>query len=194
MIAIDIGTPPLTIDQIESAFAVSGQVLTLLMHEGTKKQLALLEPQDLLIKPDLSGIATSDFPRVGEAIERGRAAAEARRADLQRFSVSEEEWARYDARRKKAPPRASRQLRHLPDDPAERLAAMDGVLRLALANRAGSAVSELDRSAVIATLPDDLATRVRALGDALDLARFAGQSADFEQELREVVAALEALR
>ena len=103
VIAVDIGTQPLSREQITSAFSVSAQTLSLLMQGGTEHQLALLRPSDLLLKPDLSGISTADFPKVAEAIERGRRAASERAADFAHLSVDEAEWASYLARQRMRP-------------------------------------------------------------------------------------------
>ncbi|NCG21956.1 MAG: hypothetical protein GWP91_23310, partial [Rhodobacterales bacterium] len=98
------------------------------------------------------------------------------------------------ARRREAdlrPPTAVEQLAALPSDPALRLAALDGLLRLALAVREDVPSNELDRAAAIANLPEDLAQRTAALVQQLDRARFAdgpppSLATDLEQLIRDL--------
>lgn len=69
-------------------------------------------------------------------------------------------------------------LDQLPAEGEARLAAIDAAVRAALAAHAGVSVAELDRDAVLATLPEDLAEELRGLTRTLDRARFAGAGAD----------------
>lgn len=80
-------------------------------------------------------------------------------------------------------------LARLPAEPSARLAELDAVLRQALARRAGVAVAELDRDAVLDTLPGDLAARVREVTRRMDRARFGGAAAgrDLQPEVAELV-------
>jgi len=92
------------------------------------------------------------------------------------------------------PPGPFSYLRGLSEDPEERLAAFDGALRQALANREGVVVGALDRTAAIAALPDDVAEEVTALTQRLDRARYGGgaMSESLETEVRRVVSRVEA--
>ena len=86
------------------------------------------------------------------------------------------------------PPTAAERLRHLPDDRPGRLAALDAVVRQALADHGGIEVRQLDRDASIAALPVELASRLRAAVQVLDRARFAGGPDDgIEETVRELV-------
>lgn len=80
----------------------------------------------------------------------------------------------------------------LPDDPVERLTALDQALRLALAQRVGVTVETMDRDAALAQLDDNTASVVRGVLYALDRTRFAGAAAptDLEARTRAAVLAL----
>lgn len=85
-------------------------------------------------------------------------------------------------------------LARLPVEPEARLAELDAALRHALARFAEVPVAELDRDAVVASLPVDLGASVRDLTRGLDRARFAGQGSEgLEDQTRELVDAIERL-
>lgn len=110
----------------------------------------------------------------------GLAAAERLRAIAARRRVAAER-----------PPTVAERLAGLPEDRLGRLAALDGVLRQALAERSGVPLAQLDRDAAVAALPPPLDDRVRALWRSLDRARFAaGPSEGVEEAVRVLVAEL----
>lgn len=90
-----------------------------------------------------------------------------------------------------------RRLARLPQEPAARLQALDGALRLALARAVDVPISKLDRSYALTLLPTEVAELVRPVVLRLDRARFAEQatsSQDLESEVRAAVDALESWR
>lgn len=91
VIAVDISTPLASRERLASALGIYGQLISFLTALNVEEQLRSLREGDVLIRPDLEGIATLDFKKVGEAMRRGLAAAEALRAALARLSVSPEE-------------------------------------------------------------------------------------------------------
>jgi NTE family protein len=100
VIAVDVGTPPLTRDELQSALSITGQMISLLMQVRTEQQIERLEQQDILISPDLTGISTADFAIAVEAVARGVEAALAKLPELQRYAVSEQEFAAHLARQR----------------------------------------------------------------------------------------------
>lgn len=92
VIAVDISTPLASRERLVSAHGIYGQLIGFLTARNVEEQLRSLREGDILIRPDLHGITTLDFKRVGEAMRRGLAAAEASRAALSRLSVSPEEY------------------------------------------------------------------------------------------------------
>jgi NTE family protein len=95
VIAINIGTPLQEQDKLKNFFAVANQLTGLLTVENTRASLDSLKADDVLITPDLEGIASFNFAQFPESIERGYVAAEAMKEKLGTLSVSEEEYARF---------------------------------------------------------------------------------------------------
>lgn len=98
IIAVNVGSPLLAPDEIDSMIAVSAQMVNILTEQNVSRSLAGLKPEDIYIKPDLDGIAADDFQLNGEAAERGRAAAAALRERLLPLSVGADEYGRWQAR------------------------------------------------------------------------------------------------
>ncbi len=101
VVAVDISTPLAKRDDIKGFLGVLGQTSGFLTRLNVEQQIATLRDGDVLVTPDLDGIATLGFPQFGEAIERGVAAGRAAAARLSGLSVSEEEYAAW---RKGHPP------------------------------------------------------------------------------------------
>jgi NTE family protein len=95
VIAINIGTPLKGRDQLTNFFAIAGQLTGLTTVENVERQIAALRPNDILITPDLKGVASFNFAQFPEGIERGVEAAEALKERLKALSVPEEEYASF---------------------------------------------------------------------------------------------------
>lgn len=95
IIAVDISTPLAPRGQLDSIFGVSAQVVNMLGMENQRRAVEMLGPDDILIRPDLSGITATDFELMGEAVRRGLAAAPTFTHRLQPHSLGEEEWAEW---------------------------------------------------------------------------------------------------
>jgi len=95
---VDVGTPPLTKEQINSLFDVVAQTSNLMVSRNVREQMALLQQGDVLIRPDLNGYNTTAFGDNQVIIERGTAAAMAQTKELSRFSVSPERYAAWRSR------------------------------------------------------------------------------------------------
>jgi len=93
VIAVNVGSPLLPAEEVGSLLTVSVQMVNILTEQNVTRSLATLKPTDVLIKPDLNGITSSDFDKNSETADRGRAAAEAVADRLRAFSLSEEEYA-----------------------------------------------------------------------------------------------------
>jgi len=87
VIAVNIGTPLRTRDEITGILTVSDQISRILTNTNVARSLAELGPQDLLITPDLGAVQTADFDRLPEAAAAGEVAARKVRAELAQFSV-----------------------------------------------------------------------------------------------------------
>ncbi|MDE2564488.1 MAG: patatin-like phospholipase family protein, partial [Burkholderiales bacterium] len=98
VIAVDVGSPPLRPDQVTSLLTVTAQMVSLLTEQNVQASLALLRPQDILIRPDLGDIGAADFSRHEEAADRGRAAAEALAARLAPLAMDAADYAAWRGR------------------------------------------------------------------------------------------------
>lgn len=96
IIAVNVGTPPKDPRGL-SALGVAGQTVNILTERFITDQIATLGPGDLVITPELEEISASQFGRTMEAVAAGEEAARRVEAELRRFAVSEEEYARFRA-------------------------------------------------------------------------------------------------
>lgn len=89
IIAVAIDAPLREETQLDSAFAVTEQLTSFLVRQEVEQQKKLLTDHDLLLEPDLTGIETLAFEKMGLAIAAGNASAKANQAQLATFSVSQ---------------------------------------------------------------------------------------------------------
>ena len=99
VIAVDVEFPLYSADELDSAFAISEQMLTILIHKETRRQIDTLGDDDVLIRPELGTFASSDFGRIADTLEPGAEAARAVSASLRRLTRSESEYAEHVAQR-----------------------------------------------------------------------------------------------
>jgi predicted acylesterase/phospholipase RssA len=92
IIAVDIGTELLPKEALGSTFAVMGQMSFFLTNGNTLVQRGLLSKDDVLIKPNINGLSTTDWSNTEEAIIRGQAAANQQRQQLERLSLDDEAY------------------------------------------------------------------------------------------------------
>lgn len=106
IIAVDISDPLREGDTLREAFSVVGQLTTLMTRLNADRQLALLDDNDVLIRPDLEGRSSADFFDAPVIFELGATAARNHAVELSELRVSEEAWATYSERREQRPFRA----------------------------------------------------------------------------------------
>ncbi|AQA16988.1 hypothetical protein BST95_00885 [Halioglobus japonicus] len=99
LIVVDIGTPLRTREEITSILGVTDQMLNFLTRKNSLEQLSTLGDNDILIKPDLTGIGMLDFEETEVIFQRGYDAAMAMRNQLLPLAVSDAAWADYLAHR-----------------------------------------------------------------------------------------------
>lgn len=87
VIAVDIGSDLLPKEELQGTLAVMGQLSSFLTSSNALEQRKLLNDQDFLIKPDISGLSTTDWSYVGEAFNRGEIAANLQLSSLSRLSL-----------------------------------------------------------------------------------------------------------
>jgi NTE family protein len=102
LIAIDIGTPPLAREQIQDLLGITSQMVALLTDRYVQDAKKSLTAADVLIEPQLGDLTAADFERAPELIRLGREWASKHAAQLQRWSVPPDEFARWLARQRRA--------------------------------------------------------------------------------------------
>ena len=95
VIAVSLGAPLKPASEIQSVFAVTDQLTTIMTQQNTKQRIATLTDADVLIEPDLGALGTVDFDKAVEAISPGARATEDASPRLRRLTVSDTEYARY---------------------------------------------------------------------------------------------------
>lgn len=95
VIAVDIGSPLVTKDKLDSTIAVLDQLSNFLTNASTEKQKQLLSEKDVLIRPAIDALSTTDFTIMPLALTLGKEAANGQLDKLQSLSVSAEEYAAY---------------------------------------------------------------------------------------------------
>jgi len=93
IIAVDISTPLKKREQLTSTLSITGQLTGIITRRNTEEQIASLSGTDIFIVPDLGDISTADFAESGEAVPKGRAAAEQQREKLAGLTVSPADYA-----------------------------------------------------------------------------------------------------
>ncbi|QYJ71882.1 patatin-like phospholipase family protein [Shewanella sp. FJAT-51649] len=102
IIAVDIGSPLVKKDKLDSTIAVLDQLSNFLTNASTEKQKQLLTEKDVLIRPAIDALSTTDFTIMPLALTLGKEAANGQLDKLQGMSVSAEEYAAYvDAKKAK---------------------------------------------------------------------------------------------
>lgn len=97
LIAVDIGSPLRTKNQISNLLEVTDQLTRILTGRNAAASKRRLRPGDILILPDLGDITATQFDRSAEAIPTGEAAARAMRNELRALSLDESAYRSYRA-------------------------------------------------------------------------------------------------
>ena len=92
VIAVNVGSPLLPRDKLNSALGISLQMISVLTEQNVRVSLASLRSSDVLIEPELGDFSAADFENGMSLIPKGEAAAQAKAAALRRLSVSEAEY------------------------------------------------------------------------------------------------------
>ena len=75
IIAVNVGTPLLKREQMDTIVGVAGQMLSILTEQNVQASMALLKPTDILITPELGDFDTGDFDHLPHTLPIGEAAA-----------------------------------------------------------------------------------------------------------------------
>jgi len=93
VIAVDVSTPVLKLDELDSFLSVGAQVIGVSMQRSVNEELATLTPRDVFIVPALDGYSPADFMKVRELIALGEQAVESRAEQLRPYQLSVADYA-----------------------------------------------------------------------------------------------------
>jgi len=97
VIAVDISTPLLAQEDIDSVLKITQQLTGILTRRNVEAAISSLSDDDIFIVPDLGDISTTDFKDFRKAIPPGRAATEAQLADIRKLSLPNSQYQAYQA-------------------------------------------------------------------------------------------------
>lgn len=103
VIAVNLGTPLLEREQLQSALGVTVQMIAILTEQNVQRSLAELEATDVLILPQLGEITAADFERGDEAIAIGIEAALERSEQLVALALPADDYSSWQARLQRDP-------------------------------------------------------------------------------------------
>ncbi len=98
VIAVSLASPPPRAEDLDSAIALAGRSLDVMIDANQKAQLATLTARDVSIVVPMGDIGSAAFERAPEAIPLGRTAALAQREALLRYAVPEAEYLAWQQR------------------------------------------------------------------------------------------------
>jgi NTE family protein len=93
VIAVDISTPLMKREQLQSALSITAQLSGFLTRRNTEYEISTLGGKDVLIVPVLGGIGSGSFAKAGEAVPIGETAAREAAPGLTALSLPEQEYA-----------------------------------------------------------------------------------------------------
>ncbi|MCL1125760.1 patatin-like phospholipase family protein [Shewanella surugensis] len=95
IIAVDIGSPLVDKKQLNNTIDVLSQLSTMLTNASVIRQKQLLTKDDILIRPQIDELSTTDFSIMQTALLLGKEATQGHLERLLDFQVSEDEYASY---------------------------------------------------------------------------------------------------
>ncbi|MDF0535145.1 patatin-like phospholipase family protein [Shewanella sp. A32] len=100
VIAVDIGSELVKKNQLNGAVAVLNQLSTMLTQASTERQKLLLTERDILIRPNIDSLSTTDFSDMPKALHAGEVAAKALLPELRRLELSAADYTAYEKHKK----------------------------------------------------------------------------------------------
>ncbi|WP_076416741.1 patatin-like phospholipase family protein [Shewanella sp. UCD-KL12] len=101
IIAVDIGSALVSKEELTSTVAVLNQLSTMLTNASTERQKQLLMSEDILIRPDVGEMSTTDFTIMPDAFALGEQAALEHLVSLQGLSIESEAYQKHLERKKR---------------------------------------------------------------------------------------------
>ncbi|HPC01725.1 MAG TPA: patatin-like phospholipase family protein [Syntrophales bacterium] len=103
LIVVDIATPLRKKEGLQSAASITAQIMTILIQQNVAARLSTLKEEDILLRPDLKDLGTTDFSRVREALSIGYKAAASQGERLKTLAVPPDEFHAFLAKHRRAP-------------------------------------------------------------------------------------------
>lgn len=104
VIAVNIGTPLMTQEQLQSLVGLTAQTINILTQQNVRASLALLrKDRDVLISPDLGSLTFADFTSAAKFMVLGEQAARAAASALEPYRLSPDAYRHYLAQRQPLP-------------------------------------------------------------------------------------------
>ena len=104
VIAVNLGTPLMTREEIKSLLGVTSQMMNILTEQNVRASLAALQPTDVLVEPALGDFSFADFDHMPKTVPIGAAAARKRASALAALAVSSDVYAAWHERLANVPP------------------------------------------------------------------------------------------
>jgi NTE family protein len=101
LIVVDLFSPLAKRDDLASPISISGQMVSLLLMQNSTASRRTVSARDVVVEPDVTGFAVTDFPKAKELIAIGESAALSVLPLLRKLSVSQEAFDRYSTNRTK---------------------------------------------------------------------------------------------
>ncbi|TMX33801.1 patatin-like phospholipase family protein [Vibrio sp. Hep-1b-8] len=95
VIAVDIGTEYKNEEDFTTFLTVADQLSNYLVRSTTARQAELLTDKDFFLQPDVGDMETTEFDKMPQAFEKGYQATMARKAELQKLSLSTADYQHY---------------------------------------------------------------------------------------------------
>jgi NTE family protein len=99
VIVVDIGAPLLSKNNINDTLDVFNQLSNILTNNTTQAQKNYLSTNDILIRPDIDNLSTTDFSIMAQALELGKQAALMAEQELNKLSVSVQAYSDYQQKK-----------------------------------------------------------------------------------------------
>ena len=93
VIAVNLGTPLLKRDELNSIVGVTGQMINILTEQNVQASLASLKSTDILILPELGDFSAADFDHLPSTVPIGEAAARKVAGQLGRLGIPAAQYA-----------------------------------------------------------------------------------------------------
>jgi NTE family protein len=103
IIAVDVEFPLYAAEELDSVLAITEQMLTILIHKETLRQIGALTDDDILIRPELGTFPSTGFGDIADTIEPGVNATTAVAGRLRELALDEAAFAAYTASRTAQP-------------------------------------------------------------------------------------------